>query len=263
VHRVLETVDFADPDLPGAVGDALAGARARWPVPVGDPATVTAGLVAALTTPLASLTDDTPLAGIAAADRLDELGFELPVAGGDRPDGGVDLAAVADLLADRLGPDDPLAAYPPRLREPSVAGVVRGYLTGSLDLVIRRTGPDGAARFAVVDYKTNVLADRADLSAWDYRPAALAEAMIRAHYPLQALFYSVALHRYLRWRIPAYDPRRHLGGVGYLFLRGMCGPDTPRVGGQRCGVFAWHPDPGLVTDLSDLIDRGGTGRVGP
>ncbi len=27
--------------------------------------------------------------------------------------------------------------------------------------------------------------------------------MERAHYPLQALLYLVALHRYLRWRLPA------------------------------------------------------------
>ena len=30
--------------------------------------------------------------------------------------------------------------------------------------------------------------------------------MIRAHYPLQALLYGVALHRFLRWRLPGYDP---------------------------------------------------------
>ena len=36
--------------------------------------------------------------------------------------------------------------------------------------------------------------------------------MLRAHYVLQALLYSVALHRYLRWRQPGYDPARHLGG---------------------------------------------------
>ncbi len=37
--------------------------------------------------------------------------------------------------------------------------------------------------------------------------------MQRAHYPLQALLYLVALHRYLRWRLPGYDPAAHLGGV--------------------------------------------------
>ena len=47
--------------------------------------------------------------------------------------------------------------------------------------------------------------------------------MQRAHYPLQALLYTAALHRYLRWRLPGYDPRRNLAGVLYLFVRGMTG----------------------------------------
>jgi exodeoxyribonuclease V beta subunit len=76
------------------------------------------------------------------------------------------------------------------------------------------------------------------------------------HYPLQALIYAVALHRLLRWRLPDYDPARHLGGVAYLFLRGMTGPQVPRVAGQPCGVFAWQPPAALVTDLSDLLDGG-------
>ena len=82
-------------------------------------------------------------------------------------------------------------------------------------------------------------------------------AMVSAQYPLQALLYLVALHRFLRWRQPGYMPERHLGGALYLFLRGMCGPDTPSVNGARCGVFAWQPPPGLVVDVSDLFDRGG------
>jgi exodeoxyribonuclease V beta subunit len=82
--------------------------------------------------------------------------------------------------------------------------------------------------------------------------------MREAHYPLQALLYSVALHRYLRWRQPGYDPETHLGGVLYLFLRGMCGPDTPVVDGMTCGAFSWSPPPQLVVDLSALL-AGGAG----
>ena len=52
--------------------------------------------------------------------------------------------------------------------------------------------------------------------------------MQHAHYPLQALLYVVALHRFLRWRVAGYDPDVHLAGVLYLFLRGMIGPATPR-----------------------------------
>ena len=65
--------------------------------------------------------------------------------------------------------------------------------------------------------------------------------MEHAHYPLQALLYAVALHRYLRWRLPGYYPDVNLAGVLYLFLRGMAGPGAPRVDGVPCGVFAWRP----------------------
>jgi exodeoxyribonuclease V beta subunit len=82
--------------------------------------------------------------------------------------------------------------------------------------------------------------------------------MQRMHYVLQALLYTVALHRYLRWRLPQYDPAQNLAGVLYLFLRGMAGPGTPIVDGGRCGVFAWQPPAALVEELSDVLDRGAT-----
>jgi exodeoxyribonuclease V beta subunit len=80
--------------------------------------------------------------------------------------------------------------------------------------------------------------------------------MQRAHYGLQALLYTAALHRYLRWRVPGYSPERDLAGVLYLFLRGMTGPATPTVAGAPCGVFAWRPSGALVEELSDVLDRG-------
>jgi exodeoxyribonuclease V beta subunit len=101
-------------------------------------------------------------------------------------------------------------------------------------------------RFAVVDYKTNWLGGPGEaLSAAHYRPEALAAEMVRAHYVLQALLYTVALHRYLRWRLPGYDPDCHLGGVYYLFVRGA--PE---------GVFSWQPPGALVTALSDVLETG-------
>ena len=80
--------------------------------------------------------------------------------------------------------------------------------------------------------------------------------MLHSHYGLQAMLYLVALHRYLRWRLPDYSPRRNLAGVLYLFVRGMVGPDTPLVDGAPCGVFAWQPPGALVEALSDVLDRG-------
>ncbi len=62
------------------------------------------------------------------------------------------------------------------------------------------------------------------------------------------------LHRFLRWRLVGYEPERHFGGVRYLYLRGMCGPDTPVVDGERCGIFTWQPPVALVEAVSALLD---------
>jgi len=221
-------------------------------VDIGDRATVIAGLRAAIETPLGPLVGGLRLRDVARANRLDELTFELPLVGGDEPTGTLTPAAIAAVLREHLAPTDPLAGYADRLEDPDLRAGVRGYLTGSIDLVVRI----GEA-FAIADYKTNWLAAPGEpLTAWQHRPAALAAEMERAHYGLQALLYTVALHRYLRWRLHGYDPARHLAGVLYLFVRGMRGADTPVVDGTPCGVFAWKPPAALVTALSDVLEGG-------
>jgi exodeoxyribonuclease V beta subunit len=248
VHRVLERADFAAPDLEAELAEHVGAG-----IEDADPAEIVAGLSAMLETPLGPAVDGLRLRDVARQDRLDELTFELPLVGGDEPSGRLALGAIAGLLRRHLGDDDPLAGYAERLDDPALPEVVRGYLTGSLDLVARIDGP----RFAVVDYKTNWLAAPGEpLSAWHYRPEALGAEMRRGHYGLQALLYTAALHRFLRWRIPGYDPARHIAGVLYLFVRGMTGPDTPVVDGTPCGVFAWTPPAALVEELSDLLDEG-------
>jgi exodeoxyribonuclease V beta subunit len=255
VHRTLEAVEFDTADLRGELRARLADALARDELDVGDPAAVLDGLAAAIETPLdgagsASLRD------VARADRLDELGFELPLAGGDEVGGSVALGAIAAVLREWLPPADPLAGYPERLADPQLRGALRGYLTGSIDLVVRSRDPGGGApAFAVLDYKTNRLAGGDErLTAWHYRPAALAAEMQRSHYALQAVLYLVALHRYLRWRVPGYDPDRDLAGVRYLFLRGMVG--AAGDDGGVTGVFAWRPPGAMVAALSDVLDAG-------
>jgi exodeoxyribonuclease V beta subunit len=252
VHRVLEATDFAAPDLEAELRARVAAALARRRVDVGDPARVVAGLRAAIETPLGPLAGGRALREVARADRLDELVFELPLVGGDAPTGRLTLAAIAALLREHLPQDDPLAGYADRLDDASLRQSLRGYLTGSIDLVVR-----AGERYTVVDYKTNWLgASGEELTAWHHRPAALAAEMQHAHYGLQALLYTAALHRYLRWRLPSYDPERNLAGVLYLFLRGMVGSETPVVDGTPCGVFAWRPPGAFVAALSDVLDRG-------
>jgi len=234
VHRVLEATDFAAIDLEAELAEAVAATHARRAVELGDPAAVVAGLRAAIETPIL---DGLRLRDLARSDRLDELDFEFPLVGGDRPSGQLDLDAVAAVLRAH---GDPFG-YADRLHDPALRRSLRGYVTGSIDLVAR-----GGERFVVVDYKTNWLGGPDEpLTAWHYRPEALEAEMRRGHYGLQALLYTVALHRYLRWRLPGYDPDRHLAGVVYLFVRGA--PD---------GVFSWRPSGELVTALSDVLDTG-------
>ena len=249
VHGVFEATDFAAADLEAELGRRIDEVQARRAIDIGDRGVVLTGLGAVIETPLGPLLGGARLRDVARADRLDELDFELPLAGGDIPSGRVDLAAIGAVLRD----DPDLASYAERLEDPALRSRFRGYLTGSVDLVVRR-----GDRFAVVDYKTNWLgAPGEDLSAWHHRPAVLAAEMRRSHYVLQALLYTVVLHRFLRWRMPGYDPERNLGGVLYLFLRGMVGPATPVIGDTPCGVFSWRPSAALVTRLSDVLDGRG------
>ncbi len=262
VHRVLEAADFTAPDLESEVALRVAEGQGWRHVDLGDSRITAAGLTAALQTPLGPLLDGARLCDFARVDRLDELTFELPLVGGDEPTGRLTLATIAAVLREHLSADDPLHAYAVRLEDPALRPDVRGYLTGSIDLVLRVRGDgDGGAtpRFAIADYKTNWLAPPGEeLTAWHHRPSALTGEMRHRHYGLQALLYTVALHRYLRWRVPDYSAGRHIAGVLYLFLRGMTGADTPLVDAEPCGVFAWRPPGALVEALSDVFDSGET-----
>jgi exodeoxyribonuclease V beta subunit len=253
VHAVLEHVDPTSADLAGAVSEQVAAQLSWSGLAELDQDQLTAALLPAFRTPLGDILDGRTLADIAPGDRLTELDFELPLRGGDRPNGTSRLGELAGLLREYLPPDDPLAGYADLLTDPVLSEVLfKGYLAGSIDAVLRVDG-----RYVIVDYKTNRLGvPDARLTAWDYRVPAMAEAMIQAHYPLQALLYDVALHRFLRWRLADYDPGRHLGGVLYLFLRGMCGADIQFADGTIPGVFAWQPPANLVTAASDLLAAG-------
>ena len=254
VHRMLQGVDFSATDVRTVLSDA---ATSFAPAPAGvDLQILAEGLAAAVTSPLGPLLPGCTLRAVSRRDRLDEMSFELPLAGGDRPSGALTTNGIARVLREHLPATDPLSAYPGELEDPLLAARLRGYMTGSLDLVFR-CRPEGAGeKWFLVDYKTNRLgpATGSPETAWHYRPVALAREMRRRHYPLQALIYLVALHRYLSWRLPGYTPASHLGGVLYLFVRGMVGPEAPLFDGHPSGVFSWSPPPGLVVALSALFD---------
>ncbi len=202
------------------------------------------------------------LSRIEARDRLDELEFNLRLGAGARyartrpvviDPARVQAALASALDETRLAPPEIqpvrewLGHHLDRARHEGVQmfEAIAGILTGSIDLVFR-AHPDAAQRAAgatdprwfIVDYKTNAIETS---TPGHFTGPWLAWKMATTGYPLQALLYTVALHRHLRLRMgEGYDYDRHIGGYLYLFVRGMAGPDTPRCPetGRCLGVFA-------------------------
>ncbi|CAM4026756.1 UvrD-helicase domain-containing protein [Janibacter anophelis] len=269
VHAVLEEADAQAPDLLAELRAHVDEQIVQWPVPELDRDELAASLVQVVDTPLGPLAPGTTLRDIAARDRLCEMEFELPLGGGDAApgnasgltDGEAVLGDLAGLMRAHLPADDPVLPFAEVLDDPVLGDqALRGYLTGSVDVVLRV-----GERHLVVDYKTNWLGPvDTPLTTAHYDPTALREAMNHSSYPLQAILYGVVLHRFLRWRLPGYDPAVHFGGVLYLYLRGMAGPDTPVIDGHPTGVFSWQPPMALIEGVSDLLDgrRPGTGDAG-
>lgn len=133
-------------------------------------------------------------------------------------------------------------AYADRLRTLGF-NQVTGFLRGFMDLVVQHEG-----KYYLIDYKSNHLGEHAE----DYAPPRLQHVMIGHHYALQALIYGVALHRYLRLRLPGYAYARHFGGVYYLFVRGMS-----RSNPLGTGVHADRPTQKLIEAFDALLGPAG------
>ncbi|MBT5229692.1 MAG: exodeoxyribonuclease V subunit beta, partial [Methylococcales bacterium] len=116
---------------------------------------------------------------------------------------------------------------------------VTGMLKGFIDLTFEHEG-----KYYIVDYKSNHLGH----CVQDYNHAALEHAMQDHHYDVQYLIYTVAVHRFLRNRIPEYDYSTHFGGVMYLFLRGIEAKSQ-----DSNGIYRAKPSLEFMTELDALF----------
>ena len=194
-------------------------------------------------------------ADLPAGQRLNELHFDLSL----REARASDLAR-----AFRLHPGGCFgAAYAEALAQLPVRH--HGFLTGSIDVVFPATVA-GQEQWWVLDWKSNRLGQRDERGQWlscgpgDYGPEALQALMASHHYPLQAHLYLVALHRYLAWRLPAYDPQRHLGGYVYVFVRGTPGAAAAAtLPGPIPGMFVERPPLGRLLALDQALGSAPSG----
>ncbi|CAB3777758.1 exodeoxyribonuclease V subunit beta [Paraburkholderia fynbosensis] len=194
LHRMFELADFTDPST---WPDAIRGALRERPAPAAPELAVR--LPAMMHNLLADVVATELVPGMALARldprrRLNELEFLFAAPS-------LDFPALRELLIEH--------GYPDVALEP---GVLRGFVKGFIDMIVEYDG-----RFWIVDWKSNHLGD----AAADYAAAPLEAAMASHAYHLQALLYTVALHRYLKTRVRDYSYDTHIGGYLYLFVRGV------------------------------------------
>ena len=259
LHRILEQVDFQQ----GGASDASTAVIRRELARAGLDATELGPVQQALDqlrhTSLGGPLGRFCLAELPAGQRINVMGFDLPLAvareGGPGAGGSsqplITTGGLAQVFANHPGGLFG-STYARELERLSIAS--RGFLTGSMDLVCCVAG-----RWWVIDWKSNWIGERdpagqpSACGALHYTQAAMVSQMVHHHYPLQAHLYLVALHRYLRWRLPEYDPSTHLGGYAYLFLRGLPGPTAAD---PVPGCLVERPPLSRVLALDALLRRG-------
>ena len=195
--------------------------------------TVCAMIRNVLSTPLEPGREDFILARISNRDRLNELAFYFPLRK-------ISAGRLARVFRN-TGESDPVPGFSIDLQHLDFSPV-RGYMKGFVDMVFQFDG-----RFYLVDWKSNFLGN----SVEDYAGPALARAMKENYYVLQYHIYALALHQYLRLRLPDYRYDRHFGGVFYIFLRGV---RTDR--GPDYGIFRDRPSEKRITDLCHALING-------
>ncbi|MDP5040822.1 MAG: PD-(D/E)XK nuclease family protein, partial [Paraglaciecola sp.] len=116
---------------------------------------------------------------------------------------------------------------------------LNGMLKGFIDLTFAFKG-----KYYVADYKSNHLG----LGYDHYQLASLERAMQEHDYHLQAILYTLALHRWLKQQLPHYRYQDHMGGAYYLFLRGMHS-ELP-----QSGVYYYRADEAFICALDALFN---------
>lgn len=238
LHKIMELLDFEIPrgEIPASTVDEILQNHGLSPSAWHE--TVRRAIDDILDTPLDPEIPNLKLRGLAETRCVKELEFIFPVVTRKNTDAGArkgeEIAAAFRKHGSRLPSD--------YVNQPGLSNILLqpGFLKGFIDLVFEEAG-----RYYLVDFKSNYLGP---IFA-DYREKALCSSMASHHYYLQYHLYTLALHKFLERRLPAYDYDLHFGSVYYLFLRGMS-PHAP----AGSGIFKDRPPRALIEALSDLME---------
>ena len=257
MHTVYEHIDFTVADLPSEVARVVdvyvTGSLLRE-----HRQEIIDGVVLSLRTPLGGLIGSMTLAEVSSTDRLNELNFEMGLAALSH---GVMVNNIGKVLVQCLEREgrfnDVLMPYAQMLASDAFAVPLYGLMNGSIDTLIRFS-QDAQQRLFITDWKSNRLDEDGMAYVIDgYSQESMVNAMEHHHYPLQALIYGTAVHRYLRSRAGSGKSLPVIAGMAYFFIRGMVGEPTPMEKEHRHGVFTWEAPKGLWQELSDEISGAG------
>jgi exodeoxyribonuclease V beta subunit len=211
LHDILENISFSHPDWSKSI---------EWPLvkfgelPKGyTKQDLEAWLQQVLETPL---TDDFSLSSIGEDHCLKEVEFYFPLNKSS-------TKQLANFLM-RHRQQSPYDSLQNNVINLPNFSTLKGMMHGFIDLIFEQQG-----KYYICDYKSNYLGDNFS----DYQGQLLQQDIVKHHYDLQYLIYSLALHRYLSVTLDDYQPERDFGGVYYLYLRGM----TDEEQHKDCGVL--------------------------
>tara|TARA_B100000700_G_C15060788_1_gene865627 strand:+ start:4072 stop:7806 length:3735 start_codon:yes stop_codon:yes gene_type:complete len=220
LHKILERIDYTvGMDHPDSITIIKEELRSSG-IDLDFVESVQKSLSNTLNTPLGGILDDFSISKIKKHNRFNEVKFDIPVANSGKKVTSNELSQVF-----KLDPNKRFSSsYCNNVAKLNIES--KGFFTGSIDLVFIDNSDLTSAKWWIADWKSNWLGniDRANnnsiCNSSFYLQRDLEKQMILHHYPLQAHLYLLALHRFLKWRLKDYNPKLHLGGYIYIFIRG-------------------------------------------